>query len=164
MEKNPSASPFKAWEELKKENYPGGVKLTTKELRDYFGTQVSTEVSDPNTVKSLMRHTSLTPTSKYIRTVPERMRQAVQNLGKPLAASLGDNSGGKSIPRTTQSDIMRELAVRLIKGRDTGQIVGGGGGSRTHDAADMSHANSDSNLLDLLAEILLEATDGGNPS
>jgi hypothetical protein len=39
--------------------------------------------------------------------------------------------------------------------------VGGGGRSRTYDAADMSHADSDPNLLDLLTEILLEADDGG---
>jgi integrase len=63
MEKNPNTAPMQAWKELKKENYPGGVKLTTKELRDYFATQVSAQVSDPNTVKNLMRHTSLNTTS-----------------------------------------------------------------------------------------------------
>ena len=61
-----------AWKELKKQNYPGGVKLTTKELRDYFATQVSAQVNDPNTVKALMRHTSLNTTSRYTRTVAER--------------------------------------------------------------------------------------------
>jgi integrase len=46
------------WEELKRQGYPGDVKLTTKGLRDYFATQLSAQVSDPNTVKELMRHTS----------------------------------------------------------------------------------------------------------
>jgi integrase len=138
MEKNPTVAPLKAWKELKRQGYPGGVKLTTKELRDHFATQVSAQVTDPNTVKNLMRHTSLNTTSRYTRVVMERMKEAVQNLGKPLEASLGGNSGGKSIPKTTQNDILRELAVRLIRAQNTGRIIGGGGGSRTHDAADMS--------------------------
>jgi hypothetical protein len=95
-------------EGIKETNYPGGVKLTTKELTDYFATQVSAQVNDPNTVKALMRHTSLNTTSRYTRTVTERMKEAVQNLGKPLEASLGGNAGGKSIPKTTQNDRMHE--------------------------------------------------------
>jgi hypothetical protein len=90
-------------EGIKETNYPGGVKLTTKELRDYFATQVSVQVNAPNTVKALMRHTSLNTTSRYTRTVMERMKEAVQNLGKPLEASLGGNAGSKSIPKTTQT-------------------------------------------------------------
>jgi len=46
---------------------------------------------------------------------------------------------------------------------NTWEKAGGGGRSRTYDAADMSRADTDSNLLELLTEILLEATDGGNP-
>jgi hypothetical protein len=100
--------PDDGMEGIKETNYPGGVKLTTKELRDYFATQVSAQVNDPNTVKALMRHTSLNTTSRYTRTVTERMKEAVQNLGKPLEASLGGNAGGKSIPKTTQNDRMHE--------------------------------------------------------
>jgi len=37
--------------------------------------------------------------------------------------------------------------------------VGGGGRSRTYDAADMSRVDSDPNVLDLLREIILEASD-----
>jgi len=81
MEKNPTATTMQAWKELKQQGYPGGAKLTTKELRDYFATQVSAQVSDPNTVKNLMRHTSLNTTSLYTRTVQERMKEAVENLG-----------------------------------------------------------------------------------
>ncbi|MGN6731450.1 MAG: site-specific integrase [Candidatus Binatia bacterium] len=97
MEKNPG-TPMKVWKELKRQGYPGGVKLTTKELRDYFATQVSAQVSDPNTVKELMRHTSLTTTSRYVRTVTERMKEAVQNLGQILDAILEATPSAK-IPR-----------------------------------------------------------------
>jgi len=72
------------------------VKLTTKELRDYFATQVSAQVTDPNTVKELMRHTSLATTSRYVRTVTERMKQAVQNLGQVLEAILEATPGTKT--------------------------------------------------------------------
>jgi len=34
MKKNPNAPSTTALKELKKQDYPGGVKLTTKELRD----------------------------------------------------------------------------------------------------------------------------------
>jgi hypothetical protein len=125
-----------AWKELKKQNYPGGVKLTTKELRDYFATQVSAQVNDPNTGR--LRHTSLNTTSRYTRTATERMKAAVQNLGKPLEASLGGNSGGKPITKTTQSDKLNELRVRLLRVRNTREKFGGGEWSRTTDAADMS--------------------------
>ena len=42
------------------------------------------------------------------------------------------------------------------------QEFGGGGQIRTVGSADMGRADSESNLLDLLTEILLEATDGDN--
>ena len=138
MEKNPNTAPMTAWKELKKQNYPGGVKLTTKELRDYFATQVSAQVNDPNTVKILMRHTSLNTTSRYTRTVTDRMKAAVQNLGKPLEASLGGNSGGKSIPKTAENDKLNELRMRLLTARNAKGKSGGGEWSRTTDAADMS--------------------------
>ena len=141
MEKSPNASAIAAWKELKKQNYPGGVKLTTKELRDYFATQVSAQVNDPNTVRALMRHTSLNTTSRYTRTVTERMKDAVQNLGKPLEASLGGNCGGKSIPKTTQNDKLNQLRVRLLTARNAREKTGGGEWSRTTDAADMSRVS-----------------------
>jgi hypothetical protein len=43
---------------------------------------------------------------------------------------------------------------------DYGEKTGGGGRSRTADAADMSRADIVANLLDLLTEILLEASVG----
>ena len=89
MEKNRTATTMKAWKELKAQDYPGGVKLTTKELRDYFATQVSAQVSDPKIVMNLMRHTSLDTTTLYTRTVTERMKHAVRNLGQILGAVWG---------------------------------------------------------------------------
>jgi integrase len=68
MEKNPTATPMSVWKELKPKGYPGGVKLSTKELRDYFATQVSAQVRDPKIVMNLMRHTSLNTTTLYTRT------------------------------------------------------------------------------------------------
>jgi integrase len=115
MEQNPTTTPMKAWKELKAKGYPGGVKLTTKELRDYFATQVSAQVSDPKIVMNLMRHTSLNTTTLYTRTVTERMKAAVQSLGKPLEASLGGKSGGVSPHKNTQNGTMRELLVKLAE-------------------------------------------------
>jgi len=156
METNRGTPAMKAWKELKKGGYPGGVKLTTKELRDYFATQVSAQVTDPNTVKNLMRHTSLNTTSRYTRTVMERMTAAVQNLGKPadkiLEASLGGISGGISQRKNSQNDTTLELLKKIVEARKAfrskrfieGNFVGaegkigGGGRNRTYDAADMS--------------------------
>ena len=90
-----------------------------------------------------MRHTSLNTTSRYTRTVTERMKAAVQNLGKPLEASLG----GKSIRKTTQNDKLTELRVRLLSVRNTREKSGGGEWSRTTDAADMSRVDSDETTL-----------------
>jgi integrase len=104
MEKNRTATTMKAWKELKAQDYPGGVKLTTKELRDYFATQVSAQVSDPKIVMNLMRHTSLDTTTLYTRTVTERMKHAVRNLGQILGAVWGHLPGAK-IPKVTRCEI-----------------------------------------------------------
>ena len=62
---------------------------------------------------NLMRHTSHDTTTLYTRTVTERMKEAVQNLGKPLEAGLG---AILQLPaKKTQNNIMRELLVRLVK-------------------------------------------------
>ena len=139
MEKNPGTPQMKAWKELKQQGYPGGVKLTTKELRDYFATQVSAQVTDPNTVKQLMRHTSLTTTSRYVRTVTERMKQAVQNLGAILEANLEANL--EAIPRAKipKSDVDRTSSKRLIV-RSKKRKRGGRSRTRTYDLAHVRRA------------------------
>jgi hypothetical protein len=60
------------------------------------------------------------------------------NLGKPLEAGFGGNSGGKSIPKIAQKDKLNELRVTLVRIRNAKGKVGGGEWSRTTDAADMS--------------------------
>lgn len=77
--KNPGTPAMKAWKQLKREDYPGGVKLRTKELRDYFCNQASAQISDPNMLKSLMRHTNLNTTSRYTRIVLDRMKLRLRN-------------------------------------------------------------------------------------
>ena len=60
-----------------------GIKLTPKDLRDYFASEVSSKVQDPNVIMRLLRHTSLTTTTKYLRVVEDRMTEAVKDLGEP---------------------------------------------------------------------------------
>ena len=98
---------MKTWKDLKRHGYPGRIKLTTKTLRDYFATQVSAQVTDPNTVKELMRHTSLTTTSRYIRIVPDRLKEAVKKSG----GNSWGNSGNNSQRKNTQNRMLiyREL-------------------------------------------------------
>ena len=64
----------------------------------------------------------------------ERMKNAVQNLGRPMEAILGGNPYSK----ITQNDILRELLVSLARERNATERSGGGEWSRTTDAADMS--------------------------
>jgi len=59
-----------------------GIKLTPKDLRDYFAREVSSKVDDPNVIMRLLRHTNLTTTTKYLRVVEDRMAEAVKGLGE----------------------------------------------------------------------------------
>jgi hypothetical protein len=43
----------------------------------------------------------------------ERMKDAVQNLGRPLEASLGGNSGGKSERKSAQTALLLKLLKTL---------------------------------------------------
>ena len=124
MDNNPGTPPTKAWKGLKQRGYPGGVKLTTKELRDYFATQLSVQISDP--IKELMRHTSLTTTSRYVRTVTERMKQAVQNLGANFGGKFGGNSGGNSQRKNTQQRILIKPVTKRLIVRNVSRKHGGG--------------------------------------
>jgi integrase len=137
MRKHPDAAAMKVWKELKRAGYPGGVKLTPKDLRDYFGTVVAERVTDPNVLMRLMRHTSLTTTTKYMRVVEERMREAV--------ASLGANAGGQSSavwgPKSVEIGLQEKVAALTklrLNMQNEREKSGGGGRSRTYDAADMS--------------------------
>src|SRR5215468_7904242 len=131
MEKNPTATTMQAWKELKQQGYPGGAKFTTKELRDYFATQVSAQVSDPNVVKNLMRHTSLNTTTLYTRTVEERMKDAVQGLGHKSWTQIGRNS----LRKTARNDTILQVLGRLASGRNLKGSAGGRSRTRTYDLA-----------------------------
>ena len=93
----------------------------------------------------LMRHTSLATTTKYMRTVEKRMREAVENLGN--AHSGGDSGGdsmaasGAEMSHLAKLAGLRELTKMLEKqGFDKG-FLSGGGQIRTVDAADMSRGS-----------------------
>jgi integrase len=136
MQKNP-VTLKDAVEALKKENYKGGIHLKPKDLRDYFGTEIAAKTDDPAVVMKLLRHTSLNTTTKYMRAVKDRMREAVNSLGAIPGGDLGRPQGLK----IAQNDIQRkmaELARMLIKRGNFEGIFGGGGQSRTADSADMS--------------------------
>ena len=70
----------------------------------------------------------------YLRTVKDRMQEAVKFLG----ANPGGEFGGKSIPKTTQNDISPKVERIGITARYTWEKFGGGGRTRTVDSADMS--------------------------
>src|SRR5262249_8805048 len=59
-----------------------GIHLRPKDLRDYFATEVASKVNDPTVIMKLLRHTNLKTTTGYLRTVEDRMRAAVENLGQ----------------------------------------------------------------------------------
>jgi hypothetical protein len=48
-------------------------------MQDYFASAAHTD--DWRVLMSLMRHTNLTTTTKDLRAMQERMKEAVQNLG-----------------------------------------------------------------------------------
>jgi integrase len=124
-----------------------GVSLRPKDMRDYFASTVQTD--DPRVLMSLMRHTNLTTTTKYLQANRERMKEAVRGLGKSssaisdkiLGATLGASQNALQGQKTVQNSIqakMAELARMLITQRNIYGKSGGGEWSRTTDAADMS--------------------------
>jgi predicted TIM-barrel enzyme len=80
-----------------------------------------------------MRHTSLATTTKYMRTVEERMRDAVENLGGDSMAAKGRETS--DLVNLQNLNALAKILTNhgFFKGK-----VGGGGRSRTYDAADMS--------------------------
>jgi integrase len=128
-------------------NIKPGVKFRPKDMRDYFASTVQTD--DPRVLMSLMRHTNLTTTTKYLRAMHERMKEAVSGLGKTssetsdkiLGATLGASQNALRGQKTAQNSLqakMAELARMLITQQNAYGKVGGGGQIRTVDAADMS--------------------------
>ena len=70
------------------------------------------------------------------------MQNAVRFLGKPEGKNLEANFGGESDSTKqhgkARNDIVRRLAIEALNARIAEKKVGGGGRSRTYDAADMS--------------------------
>jgi integrase len=79
-----------------------GIKLMPKDLRDYFCNEVAASTRDPALLMRLMRHQSL-ETTKYLRTVSERMADAVKNSG----ASSAGGFDSKQVQITAQNERSR---------------------------------------------------------
>ncbi len=79
----------------------------------------------------------LATTTKYMRTVEERIRHAVENLG---GDSGGDSmaANGRETSDLANLQNLNALAKALTNHGYFKGNVGGGGRSRTYDAADMS--------------------------
>jgi hypothetical protein len=137
MQKNPSVSLKGALQAAKKENYGGGIHLKPKDLRDYFGTEIAAKMDDPAVVMKLLRHISLNTTTKYMRAMKDRMREAVNSLGAIVGGDLNRPQGQK-IAQNDIQEKMAGLARMLTKRGNFERIFGGGGQTRTVDSADMS--------------------------
>jgi hypothetical protein len=137
MQRNPSVALQDALQAVRNEKYKDGVHLKPKDLRDYFGTEIAAKIDDPTVVMHLLRHTSLATTTKYMRAVKNRMREAVNSLGAIAGGDLNRLQGHK----TVQNDISLKMGelTKLLKNQSFFEgRFGGGEWSRTTDAADMS--------------------------
>ena len=92
LRQHPEVTFEQASEVCKKESFKGGIHLAPKDLRDYFCTEIAANSDDANVAMRLMRHKSLATTTKYMRAVEERMRDAVENLG-------GDSMAANAVKR-----------------------------------------------------------------
>src|SRR5215467_13917650 len=100
LRQHPGETEEQAVEACTKERFKAGLHLAPKDLRDYFCTEIAAKSDDPNVAMRLMRHTSLATTTKYMRTVEARMREAVESLGSSsstLNSNLGGDFGGDSV-------------------------------------------------------------------
>jgi integrase len=94
-----------------------GIKLRPKDMRDYFANTVQTD--DPRVLMSLMRHTNLTTTTKYLRAVQERMKDAVRGMGQPssktsseiLGATLGATHDRTEGQKRSKTAFMRKWPI-----------------------------------------------------
>jgi hypothetical protein len=110
----------------------GSIHLAPKDLRDFFCTEIAAKSDDAAVAMRLMRHASLATTTKYMRTVENRLREAVESIG----CDSGCDSNvvpGREMSDPAKLEKMRELAKVLesygfLKGN-----FGGGGRIRTAD-------------------------------
>ena len=134
------------------EKVRNGVRLTPKDMRDIYASDAAANTKNPETLMKMMRHTSLATTTKYLRGVDDRMKQAAQNIGQKwikalnddgeiLEATLGGKLNAEKGGETTSNDILQNHQPRLespVTTRQSNKKFGGGGWTRTTDAADMS--------------------------
>jgi hypothetical protein len=74
-------------------------------MQDYFASTAQTD--DSRVLMSLMRHTNLTTTTKYLRAMQERMKEAVQKLG--------GNFGGKSKRFTGPKSAQNSIRAKMVE-------------------------------------------------
>ena len=75
---------------------------------------MAAKVSDPNVVMRLLRHTNLTTTTKYLRTVKDRMQEAVKNLGANFGGqSLGSDPLGRFGCRVAVTEGVRTSGLNI---------------------------------------------------
>lgn len=117
----------------KQKNSKAGFILTPKDLRDYICTEIAARSNEPNAAMRLMRRSNLATTTKFITAVEDRMREAVQTLGGASKAATG-----RAMLDLAKLEKIRE-AAKILENYELSQgKIGGGGQSRTVDAADMS--------------------------
>lgn len=112
-----------------------GLKLTSKDLRDYYASMVDT--TDVRTLKELMRHASLSTTTTYSRRREDLMREAITKLGVNFGVNQPVSNPQNPVDSVFQGNQYVDRKDWLTHGIDRDKF-GGGGGSRTCDAADMS--------------------------
>jgi integrase len=137
MRQHPEASYVQALEACSKEKFKGGIHLAPKDLRDFFCTEIAAKSDDANVAMRLMRHTSLATTTKYMRTVENRMRDALENLGCDSGCD-SVAAKGHQMSLLAKLGVAEEVAKRLVNQGLLKGKFGGGEWSRTTDAADMS--------------------------
>ena len=95
------------------------------------------EATDVRVLKELMRHANLSTTTTYSRRREEIMRAAVQNLGVNFGVNepASDRAKRHKTPFWGNQHVSRD---QWIKAENVEKKIGGGGRSRTYDAADMS--------------------------
>jgi integrase len=137
LRQHPEVSYEQAGQKCQQEGFKGGIHLAPKDLRDFFCTEIAAKSDDAAVAMRLMRHASLATTTKYMRTVENRMREAVESLGCDSGCDSTAISG-RQMSDLAKLEKMRELAKMLENYGFLKENVGGGGRSRTADAADMS--------------------------
>ncbi len=103
MEKNPGYAAYESVESIKAARLSWRRETHDQGTEGLFRNPGISTGDGPEHSQGIDAHTSLTTTSRYVRTVTERMKQAVQNLGANPGGKFGGNSGGNSPRKNTQA-------------------------------------------------------------